>query len=239
MSSEDQAKVLGTGQLIAIVEDEPDILELVAHHIQKAGFAVETFSHPSGFQKFLEHTVPDLVVLDLMLPGMDGLEICRSLRSQESFASIPIIILSARGSEADLILGLELGADDYVPKPFSPRELVARIRAVLRRFGQVGERSVRGGELLDINSGKFEVRVNNRQIDLTTTEFKILNLLASRPGWVFSRETMLNRLWDGQKAVCDRTIDVHVKNLRSKLGPAGHLVVNVRGVGYKLKADGE
>lgn len=225
----------GAGRLVAVVDDEPDILELVAHHVGKAGFRVRTFSLPADFQKFLEHTVPDLVILDLMLPGVDGLELCRSLKSREKFASTPIIILSARGAEADLILGLELGADDYVPKPFSPRELVARVRAVLRRPGFDGKEVIRIGDVLSIDGKKFEVLANNRPVDLTTTEFRLLKLLASRPGWVFSREAILNRLWGGQKAVFDRTIDVHVKNLRDKLGPAGRLIVNVRGVGYKLK----
>jgi len=223
-------------RLIAVVDDEPDILELVSLHLKQAGFNVRTFQDAGQFQKSLARTVPDLVVLDLMLPDADGLDVCKELKADARTAHIPVMMLTARGEELDRVLGLEIGADDYVTKPFSPKELVARVKAVLRRTEiREGSRTVEltDGVALDLN--RYELLVHGRKVDVTTTEFKLLAILAERRGWVFSRDELLSRLWGDEKAVLDRTIDVHVTNLRKKLGKAGSFIENVRGVDYKLR----
>ena len=223
------------GKLIAVVDDEPDILELVSIHLTKANYTIETFQDPESFFKFLKNSKPDLLILDLMLPDSDGMDICRYMKKTEQFSSIPIIMLTAKSDETDKILGLEMGADDYVTKPFSPRELVARVNAVLRRKSQVIEEKMEIGTLIEIFPRKFETTVDGKKVDLTTTEFRILKTLASRVGWVFSREQLLDELWGHDKVVIDRTIDVHIKHLREKLGKAGKYIKNVRGLGYKLE----
>jgi two-component system phosphate regulon response regulator PhoB/two-component system alkaline phosphatase synthesis response regulator PhoP len=223
-------------RLIAVVDDEPDILELVSLHLSRAGFAVRTFPDAGRFQKSLASSLPDLVVLDLMLPDADGLDICKDLKADTRTAHIPVMMLTARGEELDRVLGLEIGADDYVTKPFSPKELVARVKAVLRRQDKREARDtveLADGVVMDMN--RYEVTANGRKLELTTTEFKLLGILAERRGWVFSRDEILSRLWGEEKAVLDRTIDVHITNLRKKLGKAGRLIENVRGVGYKLR----
>jgi len=222
-------------KLIAVIDDEPDILELVSLHLTKANFKVKGFLNAESFFKFLSSEIPDLIILDLMLPDSDGIEICKYLKSKEEFKYIPIIMLTARVSEADKVLGLELGADDYVTKPFSPRELVARVKAVLRRRTQDSGEKIKIGDILLIDLNKFEVFVENKKIDLTPTEFRILKILASKKGWVFTRAQILDYLWGQDKAVLDRTIDVHIKNLREKLGKAAKFIKNVRGLGYKIE----
>jgi DNA-binding response OmpR family regulator len=222
---------------IAVVEDELDILELVSLHLKKERFTVRGHLNGSSFLKSLNADPPSLVVLDLMLPDMDGFEICRHLKSKPAHSSIPIIILTARSEETDRVLGLELGADDYMVKPFSPRELTARVKAVLRRTFKEEEDPEKieiGGVAIDPH--KYEVTVEGKKIDLTTTEFRILQLLASKNGWVFTRDRILTHLWGNDKMVLDRTIDVHIKHLREKLGNAGGYIKNMRGVGYKLDA---
>ena len=222
-------------RLVAVVDDEPDILELVSLHLTRAGFAVRTYPDAGRFQKSLVKSIPDLVVLDLMLPDADGLDVCKGLKADARTAHVPVMMLTARGEELDRVLGLEIGADDYVTKPFSPKELVARVKAVLRRIEKPEARKtieLGDGVVLDLN--RYEVKVSGRKVDVTTTEFKLLAILAERRGWVFSRDEILGRLWGEEKAVLDRTIDVHVTNLRKKLGKAGRLIENVRGVGYKL-----
>lgn len=223
-------------ELIAIVDDEPDILELVALHLKKAGFRTASFLEANSFFIFIKTEIPDLIVLDLMLPDADGLEICKDLKKKDRYSSIPIIMLTARGEETDKILGLELGADDYVTKPFSPKELVARVKAVLRRQKkEVEPAKLEVGDILKIIPEKHEVYVDKKRIDLTSTEFRILYLLSSKKGWVFTRDQILDYLWGQEKAVVDRTIDVHIKHLREKLGKASRFVKNIRGVGYKLE----
>ncbi len=223
-------------KLIAIVDDEPDILELISIHLEKNGYHSEVFLNGESFMDFLKNSHPDLIVLDLMLPDMDGLEICKYLKRQDTLDSIPVIMLTAKSEEVDKILGLELGADDYVTKPFSPKELVARIRAVLRRKQEKMPTEVLSAAgILSVDTDKHEVRVQSRKVDLTSTEFRILQLLLSKKGWVFSREKILDYLWGQEKAVVDRTIDVHIKHLREKLGDAASMIKNVRGVGYKLE----
>jgi two-component system phosphate regulon response regulator PhoB/two-component system alkaline phosphatase synthesis response regulator PhoP len=170
-----------------------------------------------------------------MLPDLDGFDICRMMKSNQSYESIPIIMLTAKGQEADKVTGLELGADDYLTKPFSPRELIARVKAVLRRTSASKLVQVIIGDI-SIDPERFEVMVNEKPVTLTPVEFKILHLLAQNQGKVFSRERILDHLWGNEKAVIDRTVDVHIKNLRDKLGPAGELVKNIRGVGYKVQA---
>jgi two-component system phosphate regulon response regulator PhoB/two-component system alkaline phosphatase synthesis response regulator PhoP len=223
-------------QLIAIVDDEPDILELVSLHLKKSGFEVKGFEDADTFYHFIETHSPDLIILDLMLPDIDGLEICKYLKRKENFSSIPIIMLTAKGEETDKILGLELGADDYVTKPFSPKELVARVKAVLRRQVQKEEtKKIEIGGVVEIDLEKYEVKVKGKKIELTSTEFRILQLLASRKGLVFTRDNILDYLWGQEKAVIDRTVDVHIRHLREKLGKAAHFIKNLRGIGYKLE----
>jgi DNA-binding response OmpR family regulator len=222
--------------LIAVVDDEPDIVELVSINLKKASFRVTEFPDADSFLRSLNTAIPDLVILDLMLPDMDGFEVCRALRTQEKFAHIPIIMLTAKVEETDKVLGLELGADDYVTKPFSPRELVARVKAVLRRHSPKEDtRKITIGNMFTMNMEKHEVEVEGTKIELTSTEFKILQLLSAKKGWVFSRDQILQHLWGDNKMVLDRTVDVHIKHLREKLGKAGNLVRNIRGVGYKLE----
>jgi len=223
-------------QLIAAVDDEPDILELVSIHLKKANFRVRGFTEAEPFYHFLAKEVPDLVILDLMLPDIDGLQMCKYLRGNERFASIPIIMLTAKTEEIDKIIGLELGADDYVTKPFSPRELVARVRAVLRRHGRVdadAQRIVVADVVIDID--RHEVRVKGKTVDLTASEFKILHLLAMRQGRIQTRDQILSFLWGDEKFVIDRTVDVHIRHLREKLGESSHIIKNVRGAGYRVE----
>jgi two-component system phosphate regulon response regulator PhoB/two-component system alkaline phosphatase synthesis response regulator PhoP len=221
--------------VIAALDDEADILELLRISLQKAGFRFEGFQDADGLFRYLSRERPSLILLDLMLPDTDGIEVCRQIRRSESLAGIPIIMLTAKGEESDKVVGLELGADDYVTKPFSVKELVARIHAVLRRpgGGEAGPRIAVGTLVIDLD--KFEVAVAGSKVDLTATEFKILQLLASRKGRVFTRDQILDFLWGSEKAVIDRTVDVHIRNLREKLGEAASLIKNIRGVGYKLE----
>jgi len=223
---------------IAVVEDEQDILELISVHLKKERFSVRGFLNGSSFLKSLDSDPPALVILDLMLPDVDGFEICRRLKAKPAYAPIPIVILTARSEETEKVLGLELGADDYVIKPFSPRELTARVKAVLRRTAkqESDPEMIEVGGVLKIDPQKYEVVVEGKRVDLTATEFRILQLLASKNGWVFSRDKILTHLWGSEKMVLDRTIDVHIKHLREKMGKAGGLIKNMRGIGYKLEA---
>jgi len=223
-------------KLIAIVDDEPDILELVSLHLKKENFRVKEFQNAESIFKFLKKEIPELIILDLMLPDMDGLEVCRKLKGDPNLSFIPIIMLTAKGEEIDKILGLELGADDYVTKPFSPKELIARVKAILRRHGRKNISSkIEIGNFMIIDLQKHQVSIEGKKTELTPTEFKILRILAAKRGWVFTREQILDELWGNEKVVIDRTIDVHIKNLREKLGKAGKFIINLRGVGYKFE----
>ncbi|RLD13902.1 MAG: DNA-binding response regulator [Caldiserica bacterium] len=220
---------------ILIVDDEPDIVELVKINLEKNGFDVISSCTGRGIFNLFKKFSIDLVILDLMLPDIDGLEICKILKSENETKNIPIIMLTAKDTEIDKVLGLELGADDYITKPFSPRELVARVRAVLRRTKRSSdERILTFDNILKIDLKKFEVFVNEKKVNLTTTEFKLLKALAIRRGEVLSRNELLDYIWGNEKIVIDRTIDVHIKHLREKLGKVGKFIKNVRGVGYKL-----
>jgi two-component system phosphate regulon response regulator PhoB/two-component system alkaline phosphatase synthesis response regulator PhoP len=221
--------------VVAVVDDEPDILELVSIHLEKNGFIALGFNDANELFKLLEKKNPDLIILDLMLPDIDGFEVCKFLRSRQEYKDIPIIMLTARSEEADKVTGLEIGADDYITKPFSPREMIARVKAVLRRGAKHKEDIIHINNDFYINIAKYEVVFDGETVRLTTSEFKILQQIASRPGWVFSREQILNNLGVNEKGVIDRTVDVHIKNIREKLGEAGKFIKNVRGVGYKLE----
>jgi two-component system phosphate regulon response regulator PhoB/two-component system alkaline phosphatase synthesis response regulator PhoP len=223
-------------ELVAFVEDDEDIRLLVGDSLKKERFRVKGFPNARSFLAFLGRETPDLVLLDVMLPDADGLDLCRKLRSDQKYSSVAVIMLTARVEEIDRVLGLELGADDYVSKPFSPKELVARIKAVLRRYSKhavAPDRIDAGGGLI-VNLDTFEASLEGRNLELTASEFRLLQLFASRIGWVFPREKILDALWGEEKNVTDRSVDVHIKNLRDKLGAAGRRIVTVRGVGYKL-----
>ncbi len=221
---------------ILVVEDERDIAELIAYNLEREGFQVEAvFSGEDGLSR-ARRNHPDLIVLDIMLPEMNGLDVCRALRSDGDTHGIPIIMLTARDEDIDVVTGLEVGADDYITKPFSPRVLIARIRSVLRRYGESaepGSESLKLGELT-IDRGKRKVSVSGSPIKLTHTEFELLYTLASRPGWVFSRTQLIDSLRDGQLVITDRAIDVQVANLRKKLAACGNYIETVRGVGYRM-----
>ena len=222
---------------ILIVEDEEDILELIRYNLAKEGYQIEgVMSGEDALHKVKKETY-DLIVLDLMLPGVDGLDVCKMLKQDQLTAPVPIIMLTARGEEADIIVGLELGADDYITKPFSPRILIARIKAVLRRRQQekCDDSSVIAIHDLQIDSSRYEVRVKGTPVQLTTTEFAILLYLARRPGWVFTRYQIIDAVKGEDYIVTDRAVDVQIVSLRKKLGDLGHLIETVRGVGYRFK----
>lgn len=222
---------------ILVIEDEEDILALLQFNMIKAGYNVICASHGEDALQAVTLKKPDLILLDLMLPGIDGLEICRRLRADETTREIPIIMLTARGEEADVVTGLELGADDYVTKPFSIKVLLARVQTVLRRRSDLqqpddGEELVSGA--LRIHPGRNLVQIDGATIDLTFTEFRVLEFLASRPGWVFTRYQIVNAVRGEDYSVTDRAVDVQIAGLRKKLGPCGHYIETVRGVGYRF-----
>ena len=220
---------------ILIIEDDHDIVEMLEYNLQQAGY--QTLSALNGEEgvRLAAKEKPELVILDIMLPIIDGFEVCRTLKNDDATAHIPIIILSAKSQETDKVVGLELGADDYVTKPFSPRELIARTRAILRRGRDrpSGERTKRGDIVID--GTKHKVTVGGREISLTFTEFKLLELMARRPGVVFSRARILDAVSGEDAIVSDRTVDAHIKSLRHKLGSAKDYVETVRGAGYRFK----
>lgn len=220
---------------IWIVDDEPDIADLVAHHARKERFDVSVFYDGEDFLRALSEGFPDLAVLDLMLPGIDGLDICRTMRGHERTRSVPIIMLTARDTELDIVLGLELGADDYIVKPFSVRELMARIKTVLRRAEQPQEGNLITVNGLSVDVGSFDAKVDGVTVDLTYAEFKALNLLISRRGRVFTRQQIIEGVWDDYRVVTPKTVDVHIAHLRKKLGKYGNFVKTVRGIGYKFE----
>lgn len=220
---------------ILIIEDDHDIVEMIEYNLAQEGY--QTVSAADG-QRGIElagSEQPSLIVLDIMLPVIDGFEVCRILRRDDSTAHIPIIILSARSQETDRIVGLELGADDYVTKPFSPREFVARIKAVLRRgrLKSSGERMERGVVVIDRQ--RHEVTVGGESVSLTITEFRLLEFMARRPGVVYSRSKILDAVGGDEAMVYDRTVDAHIKSLRRKLGTAKDYIETIRGAGYRFK----
>jgi len=220
---------------ILVVDDEPDALELIEYNLKAAGYDVVTASDGEEALKRARNSHPSLVILDLMLPEVDGLEVCKTLRREPSTATIPIIMLTAKAGEIDRVLGLELGADDYVTKPFSPRELVLRVKALLRRRAPT-EPEPENLEFSDlkIDVPRHEVLVEGHPVDLTATEFKLLTVLAERRGRVQSREALLRDVWDYDNFIDTRTVDTHMRRLRDKLGGAARYLDTVRGVGYRF-----
>lgn len=218
-----------------MVDDEPDLLELVRFNLSQAGFSVETAASGRDALAKLRRSPPDLLVLDLMLPDVSGNDICRQVRADPQLADLPILMLTAKGEEVDRVVGFEIGADDYVPKPFSPRELTLRVRAVMRRraAAPAGGAHLEHG-VLRIDTDRHRCFVEGQEIELTAKEFRLLSTLMSRPGRVLTRERLLDEVWGSEITVTTRTIDTHLKRLREKLGPAGDLIETVRGVGYRF-----
>lgn len=222
---------------ILVVEDEDDIRELLRYNLVKEGYRVTGAVSGEEALKAVRGSLPDLVLLDLMLPGLDGLEVCRSLKQDPQTRNLPIVMLTAKGEEADIVAGLELGADDYVTKPFSLRVLLARLRTVLRRrsAAPLPETAPITIHELEIHPGRHEVLVQGRPVDLTATEFRLLNLLARRPGWVFTRSQIVNEIHGDDYSVTERAVDVQMVSLRKKLGLCGKYLETVRGIGYRFK----
>lgn len=239
MKAQRREPVLPSKAHLLIVEDEEDLRELLTYKLAREGFRVTGVE--SGEQAIVKASKerPDLIVLDIMLPGIDGLEVCRSLRSTEETINIPIIMLTAKGEESDIVAGLELGSDDYITKPFSPRVLIARVKAVLRRKQEENAQTSDEGAIeldgLSISPSRHEVRIGEDRIDLTATEFKLLLLLARRPGRVYTRQQIIESVHGGMSAVTDRSVDVQVVTLRRKLGERGSDIETVRGVGYRFR----
>jgi phosphate regulon transcriptional regulator PhoB len=224
------------GSRVLIVEDERDIRDLVLFHLEREGFQVSSASSGEEALRQVRHVSPDLVLLDLMLPAMGGLEVCRKLRADPATVALPIVMLTAKGDEVDRVLGLELGADDYIVKPFSPKELLARVRAVLRRVKPASGAAVVTIGALAIDAGTRTVTVQGVPLTLTHKEFELLGALADAQGRVLSREFLLDRVWGYSHAdeIESRTVDVHVRRLRVKLGPEGRRILTVKSVGYRL-----
>lgn len=222
---------------VLVVEDEDDILDLVRYNLGRDGYGVECVTTGEDALSAARQRTPDLILLDLMLPGIDGLEVCRQLKGDTRTNRVPVIMLTAKGEEVDIVTGLEVGADDYLTKPFSPKVLTARVRAVLRRAkAQINDETtvLRYAELV-IDPGRHEVLVKDQAVELTYTEFRILHLLARRPGWVYNRAQIVEQVRGEEYPVTDRSVDVHIVALRRKLGSCGKYVETVRGVGYRFR----
>jgi len=232
-------------QSVLVVEDEEDIRELVRYNLLKEGYQVAGVRSGEDALSAVEAKPPDLILLDLMLPGLDGMSVCRKLKANPQTASIPVVMLTAKGEEADIVAGLNMGADDYVTKPFSPKVLLARVRAVFRRAAadldqRDDEEDDEENETIKIRDlmihpGRHEVCVRGKPVELTATEFKLLYFLARRPGWVFTRMQILDGVHGDNYAITDRAVDVQIVGLRRKLGSVGSYIETVRGVGYRFK----
>jgi len=227
-----------TKKKILVVDDEEDILDLVDYNLKKEGYRVSCVMSGEEALKSARELKPDLMLLDLMLPGLDGLEVCKILKYDQKTSHIPIIMLTAKGEEADIVTGLEIGADDYISKPFSPKVLIARVRALLRRQARATSQTatdlIHIYELI-IDPGRHKVTLNDKPLDLTYSEFRLLQLLAQRPGWVFTRYQIVDALRGEDYPVTERSVDVQIVGLRKKLGNAGKYIQTVRGVGYRFK----
>jgi two-component system phosphate regulon response regulator PhoB len=229
-----------TKERILVVDDEEDILELVSYNLTKEGYKIISATSGEDALRMVRSDVPDLIILDLMLPGVDGLDVCKALKNNTETDHIPIIMLTAKGDESDIVLGLELGADDYITKPFSPKVLRARIKAVLRRQ-RIAEEAEKTSIIhlpgITIDPDRVQVTIDGAQIELTATEFRILHFLAQKPGWVFTRAQIVDAVRGIDYPVTDRTIDVHMVSLRKRLGDYGRYITTVRGVGYRFQED--
>ena len=218
---------------IVVVEDDPDLLEVLKESLAREGYQVKTANNGIDGLKLIKDTAPDLVCLDVMMPGMDGIEVCRELRADKSLRGLPIMMLTAKGDESDVVLGLGVGADDYVTKPARPKELIARVRALLRRprpEAEAEELIAVGG--LEIDEARFQVRINGEVIALTPTEYELLKALALQPGRAFTRNALLRQA--GGAYVEERTVDAHIRSIRKKLGDKAELIQTIRGRGYCL-----
>ncbi|MFZ0611588.1 MAG: response regulator [Desulfobacterales bacterium] len=222
---------------ILVVDDEEDIIELVRFNLHKDGYRIESALTGEEALRMVRSDAFDLIILDLMLPGIDGLEVTRKLRDNAKTRSVPIVMLTAKGEEPDIVAGLELGADDYITKPFSPRILIARVRAVLRRktADPIDDKTMIKIHDFEINAGTRGVTVAGRPVELTYTEFQVLFNLARRPGWVFTRSQIVDAVRGDDYPVTDRSVDVQIVGLRKKLGEHGHCIETVRGVGYRFR----
>ncbi|MBI9020151.1 MAG: response regulator transcription factor [Verrucomicrobia bacterium] len=223
---------------ILIIEDEEDIRELVRYNLERENFTVSEAESGEAGLKAVARKKPDLILLDLMLPGKDGLQICRELKQNAEVRDIPVVMMTAKGEESDIVTGLELGAEDYIVKPFSPKVMVARIKAVLRR--KTGAEAPVETDVLTIQGivihpGRHEVMVGGKPVDLTATEFGILHFLARRPGWVFTRYQIVDAVHGADYPVTERSVDVQIVGLRKKLKKAGDNIETVRGIGYRFK----
>lgn len=223
---------------ILVVDDEQDILELIRYNLSREGYQLDTVLSGEEALKIARDRHPDLIILDLMLPGIDGLDVCRLLKGETRTTGIPIIMLTAKGEDSDVVTGLELGAEDYMTKPFSPKVLIARVRNILRRKTRSAEeKEVKMVviENMKIDPSKHKVTIGKEDVDLTATEFALLMFLAKRPGWVFTRSQIINGVKGDDYPVTDRSVDVQILNLRKKLGTMGEYIETVRGVGYRFK----
>jgi len=222
-------------ETILVVDDEKDILDLVSYNLEQEGFRILKATDGPSALALAEKEVPDLIVLDLMLPQLSGTEVCKILKKNDRTAGIPIIMLTAKGDEVDRVVGFELGADDYVTKPFSPRELVLRVKAVLKRRKEKEVREVIGIDGLKIDTPKHLVSVDDKPVTLTPTEFRLLLTLIERRGRVLTRDVLLDTVWGDDYPGFDRTVDTHIRRLRAKLGRMGQFIETVRGLGYRFK----
>ncbi len=226
-----------SGEKILVIEDEQDISDLIKYNLEREGYVVTPAATGEKGLSEARKDTPQLIILDLMLPGMDGLQVCRTMRGESGTREIPIIILTAKTEETDIVAGLELGADDYITKPFSPRVLLARLRAVLRRKAEtaIPDSQTISYQNLQIDPGKHSVSVGGKAITLTHTEFNLIHVLARRPGWVFTRNQLVDSIRGEDVFITDRTIDVHIAGLRKKLGKGTDYIETIRGVGYRFK----
>lgn len=227
-------------ETVHIIEDEEDIRELLRYNIQKNGYKVKEYGDGETFIADIENIENGCVILDLMLPGIDGLDVCKKLKEIDRMKNVPVIMVTAKGEEADIVAGLEMGADDYIVKPFSPRVLIARIRSVLRRVSNAKRNKYLDGETLknqnvELVPGRHEVFINGEFLKLTASEFKALHFLMLHCGWVFTRNQIVEEVHGSDYPVTDRSIDVLIAGLRKKMGDAGNLIETVRGIGYRFK----
>ncbi len=224
-------------QSVLVVEDEEDIMEVIRFNLEKEGYEVHQALSGEKALQVIENNLPSLVLLDLMLPGINGLDLCRIFKQNDRTKAIPVIMLTAKSEDADIVAGLEMGAEDYITKPFSPRVLLARVRTVLRRreTGVKDDSSVIQVEGMQIHPGRHEVTMGDNVVDLTPSEFRILHYLARRPGWVYSRDQIIDAIRGHGYVVTDRAIDVQVVGLRKKLGDYGKFIETVRGIGYRFR----